>query len=106
MAEALTKRVCVLHEDYDVRIHRPGKWGNPFPVGPTGYTRPEAVRRYRDHVLGTPNLRRQLHRLYGKRLGCFCKPGELCHGDVLVELAEQVHHTGTLPKRTGFFKKR
>lgn len=99
-----TRRVCVLLEDCDVRVHRPGKWGNPFRIGPDG-NREAVIRRYREHILSTPHLMKQLPRLKGKRLGCFCKPGELCHGDVLVDLTEQLGKTGRLPKPSGFFRR-
>ncbi len=29
-----------------------------------------------------------LHLLHGKRIGCFCKP-KACHGDVLLQMAEE-----------------
>lgn len=98
-----TVRVCVKYEACDVPIHRPSKWGNPFPIGMDGMTRPQVVAKYRQHVLGSPHLLRQLHRLKGKRIGCYCEPGELCHGDVLIDLIEQQDKTGRTPKRTGFF---
>jgi hypothetical protein len=28
--------------------------------------------------------------LKGKRLGCFCKPGDPCHGDMLVRMVEEM----------------
>lgn len=102
---AETRRVCVLLEPCDVKVHRPGKWGNPFHTGPHGDKREEVIRRYRDHILSTPHLLKQLHRLKGKRLGCFCKPHQLCHGDVLVDLVEQLDKTGQLPKPRGFFRR-
>lgn len=42
-----------------------------------------AVEMYRLEIAGTLNL----ERLRGKNLACWCKPGEPCHADVLLELA-------------------
>jgi hypothetical protein len=53
-------------------------------------TRKEAINAYRDWILYSPDAEEQrskLHTLKGKTLGCWCKP-KSCHGDVLVELAD------------------
>lgn len=71
-------------EKYDVYIGRPSKWGNPFRVGVDG-TREEVVQKYREWVRSQPL---PFHELRGKTLGCWCHP-QLCHGDVLVELANE-----------------
>ena len=34
-------------------------------------------------------LSADLHELRGKDLACWCKPGEPCHADVLIEVANQ-----------------
>ena len=34
-------------------------------------------------------LREHLHELKGKNLACWCKPGEPCHADVLIALANE-----------------
>jgi hypothetical protein len=73
-------------EPYDVYIGRPSKWGNPFVIGEHG-DRAEVIRKYREHLLRSPELVASLHELRGKVLGCWCKP-KACHGDVLVELLE------------------
>lgn len=69
---------------YDVYIGRPGPWGNPFTIGRDG-SREDVIRRYRDWILGQPELLVRLEELRGKVLGCWCRP-RACHGDVLVEL--------------------
>ncbi|OGT54325.1 MAG: hypothetical protein A3E01_15280 [Gammaproteobacteria bacterium RIFCSPHIGHO2_12_FULL_63_22] len=69
---------------YDVSISRPSKWGNPFVIGRDG-AREEVIAKYREYILGRPDLLAALPELRGKRLGCWCAP-KACHGDVLVEL--------------------
>lgn len=99
-----------------VSVTRPGKWGNPFKIGgrykwgglvKTGIdgamlfmeafvedprfttitTAEQAIDWYRKYI-----ERRGLHEevkkeLRGKNLACFCKIGEPCHADVLLEIA-------------------
>jgi hypothetical protein len=64
-------------------------WGNPF-VGLRG-NRPEMVRRYREWLPGRAGLMTRLRagELTGRALGCWCAP-EPCHGDILLELAEEL----------------
>jgi len=57
---------------------------NPYPVEPNG--RDRAVALYREHVQNSPGLLSRLEELRGKTLGCWCKPDEACHGDVLIKL--------------------
>jgi hypothetical protein len=82
-------------EDYDVYIGRGSIWGNPYShkegtkAKHLVATREEAVEKYREYVLGNKFLLSQLHKLRGKRLGCFCAP-QACHGDVLAELADNL----------------
>lgn len=73
-------------ELYDVFIGRPSMWGNPFVSGCDG-SRSEVISKYKRWIQTQPHLMGQLHTLKGRRLGCFCKP-KMCHGDVLVELAD------------------
>ena len=101
-----------------VSITRPGRFGNPFSVnhldddraipywavikldGPTHkvlrrvHSRMEAlafaIRAFRLYAL--IRLHREpgwLDPLRGKNLACFCAIGALCHGDVLLELANR-----------------
>ena len=72
-------------------VSRPSRWGNPYRVGPyTGYpTAQAAVDRYRawlaEHAeLMYPIIREKLR---GKDLACWCKLGDPCHADVLLEIA-------------------
>lgn len=78
-------------------VARPSKWGNPWIVDPTRATNPpsnqyrataqECVDLYRDWLrwASPPDL--DLEDLRGRDLACWCKPGDPCHADVLLELA-------------------
>jgi hypothetical protein len=70
-----------------VYVARPSKWGNPFRVG-DGQTRSQTIAAYRSYVLRSA-LRQQIGELRGKNLACWCKPGEPCHADVLLKLANK-----------------
>jgi hypothetical protein len=80
-----------------VKVTRPGPWGNPFVIGDEGIPdAAEAVRRYREWWKLLPRmqpgmrlwvLNHRLPELRGKNLACWCKPGEPCHADVLLEIA-------------------
>jgi hypothetical protein len=93
-----------------VYVGRPTKWGNPFPVAAcieTGFADNEAdarrvcVEAFRDWLRGdtwaagaSPDwpkrrtvLLERLPELRGKDLACWCPPGQPCHADVLLELA-------------------
>ena len=54
----------------------------------TSRTAEEAVRLFRCEM---PEETREAARreLAGKNLACWCKPGEPCHGDVLLEIANE-----------------
>jgi len=76
-----------------VVVSRPSKWGNPFVVqfdphpDYSPQTAADAVKMYRAHVdkgLMRIKIRDELR---GKNLACWCKPGEPCHADVLLEIA-------------------
>lgn len=97
-----TKRVNVLTEEYDIAVHRPSKWGNPFRIK-NGQTRAQVLKKYREHILIQPHLMKQLYRLQGKRLACFCPKHKDCHADVLVELIEQTVERGRKLKTGGLF---
>lgn len=58
----------------------------PYRVGRDG-TRAEVVARYREYLLGRPDLLAEVPRLRGGRIGCWCAPLP-CHADVIAELAD------------------
>jgi hypothetical protein len=89
---------------YDVYCGRPGPWGNPFSsVNGTlakfkTKNREDSVEQFRKWLKFQPELvKRAITELTGKRLACFCKPGEACHVDVWVEVTE--HPDRFLPKK-------
>jgi DNA polymerase I-like protein with 3'-5' exonuclease and polymerase domains len=82
--------VNLRREEFDVRIDRTTKWGNPFHIGVDG-NRAEVIDKYRRWITHNKKLLACLSELDGKRLGCFCKP-EDCHGDVLAELLAELAH--------------
>lgn len=86
-----------------VSVCRPGKFGNPFVVGKTmllgmSWICPKdnesAVEMFRKYIekqfeLYPDYTKEKLHELRGKNLACWCKEGEPCHGDVLLEMANR-----------------
>lgn len=63
------------------------KWANPFIIGVHG-DREQVVQLHDAFIRAAPYwFKRELEELKGKRLACWCSP-EMCHGDVLAELAE------------------
>ena len=91
--------------DNTVNVARgPGRiWGNPFlfsKAEEAGSTRQGAVSAFQDWLSGNPwacgddkyeakraAILDRLPELRGKNLACWCKPGDPCHADVLLELA-------------------
>ena len=102
----ITKLVNMKNEPYDIYIGRGSKWGCPYTIIKDRPTlakeivdsKDEALSKYKEYVLASPELMDSLHELEGKTLGCFCKP-EKCHGDILLELI-------TKKKLQGYFKKK
>ena len=84
-----------------VKVSRPGRYGNPFPVGaegPQGMIAPDqesAVGLFRQMMFdgklraatGYPSDEDIRADLRGKNLACWCKIGTPCHVDVLIEIA-------------------
>lgn len=71
-----------------ITVARPSRWGNPFRVTPTR-TAAGAVAAFRTWMLGrlADDDGDPLAELRGKHLACWCRPGEPCHAEVLLELA-------------------
>lgn len=89
-----------------VSVARPAKWGNPFRIGwirATGsgldYREEQipdaetAVRFFREMIEESdrnyPSNAEIRAQLRGKNLACWCKPGEPCHADVLLDIANR-----------------
>jgi hypothetical protein len=95
-----TRRVCINDEDYDILICRPSIWGNKFTHIKNRRTRAEfvvdtvaeAIKQYEIALLENKDLMSKIPDLIGKRLGCTCKNGKPCHGDILVRLAENLRY--------------
>lgn len=66
-----------------VKVDRTTKWGNPFVVGVHG-TQTECVAQFREWIAKQAT---DLTPLRGKNLACWCRLGEPCHADVLLELS-------------------
>ena len=93
----MTVRVNI-KDKYDVLICRGTKWGNPYTHiknKPTLATyivnnRKDAINSYKEYILNGDGkyLLNSLHELKDKRIACYCKLNESCHGDILIELIE------------------
>ncbi len=77
-----------------VYVGRPSRWGNPFSVQELG--RAEAMRRFRELFERTAHRKKfryplaDIAILRGKDLGCWCRPDEACHADILIEFANRL----------------
>lgn len=60
-------------------------FGNPFKIGRDG-TREEVIEKFKDYffkkLTTDSNFRKEVHKLKGKILVCFCKPLP-CHADII-----------------------
>lgn len=98
-----------------VSVSRPSKWSNPYKIGSDlcllplvvlnrlkltedeqeggKVTRKIALEAYRIYLTcsawGKIVLEDAQKHLRGKDLACFCKVGEQCHGDILIELCNE-----------------
>lgn len=75
-----TTVVNIKKESDYVYIGRGSKWGNPFVMRNKTLEERDRVCDEYEKWFWTTNLIDSIHELYGKRLGCFCKPLR-CHGD-------------------------
>lgn len=101
-----------------IYVGRPSKWGNPWSVkraSESGLFSPDYVReavviefqewltrdvssndehlgywRRPDMIAKREYILSHLHELRGKNLACWCSPGQPCHADVLLRLANTV----------------
>ena len=99
-------RTTVVHvnrDSYDIRIDRPGPWSNPHKIErESKKARQAALMAFTVFVVSDDPkavwIRDNLHKLVGKRLGCWCAPkggvtsdDELvCHGQILARMAESI----------------
>ena len=79
-----------------VKVDRTTRFGNRFLIDDMG--RYDAVAAFRSYAGGELwddeyvradqlRLREDIKALRGKNLGCWCRPDQVCHADVLLELA-------------------
>ena len=68
-----------------VYVGRPTKWGNPFRAGRSPRRAVLAFKRvlhFHAAIVASAKIE-----LRGKNLACWCKIGDPCHADVLLEIA-------------------
>ena len=81
-----------------IYVGRPTMWGNPYRV--VDGNRESAIACYRKEIawalsgvncsaLWTARVKAGLTDLRGKDLACWCRLDQLCHADVLLELANK-----------------
>lgn len=74
-----------------VKVDRSTRWGNPSRIGDEGIAdAAHAVATFRAYTEGSDASFYRAHvrsHLAGRNLACWCKLGEPCHADVLLELA-------------------
>jgi|19_taG_2_1085344.scaffolds.fasta_scaffold00557_1 DNA-directed RNA polymerase subunit RPC12/RpoP len=81
------RTISVMEQDKHVYIGRPSRWGNPFSIGRDG-NRAEVIEKYRVWFFEQDErFFRDLEKLRGKSLVCFCAPLS-CHGDVIKEFLD------------------
>ena len=91
-----TRAVNLRKEPYDVFCGRGSLWGNHWThltlVRTKALyvvaTREEAIEAYEEWYETQPLLQKEIHRLKGLRLGCYCKP-KACHCDFLARKADE-----------------
>ncbi|WP_369123141.1 DUF4326 domain-containing protein [Nocardia blacklockiae] len=85
------------NDDRTVVVAEPSRWANPFRAGAhPGATREAVTAQFRAWLergddADAAAVRAALPELRGKDLACWCAPGDPCHGDVLLELANAGH---------------
>lgn len=75
--------------DNTVYVGRGSKFGNAFTI--EQYGREKTVQMFRNYI-GHPNSPHgfephEVEQLRGKNLACWCREDQVCHADVLLELA-------------------
>lgn len=83
--------------DFDIYIGRGSPFGNPFTHIKYGTqalyivdTIEEAIAEYEKWLLAQPELVAMIKKeLCGKTLGCYCNIPSLCHGAILLKIANE-----------------
>jgi hypothetical protein len=79
-----------------VFVGRPSRWGNPFVIGRDG-DRTAVVWKHRTWLFDPqrttgPTIAEVRRELRGRDLACWCVLDQLCHADVLLEIANGEHY--------------
>lgn len=91
------------NKHFDVRIDRQSKWGNRHYMKNESPAERDRVCDEHEAELwkkiydGDITLS-ELDELYGKRLGCWCKP-KRCHGDAIADAVEWAHRLMLILKK-------
>lgn len=79
-----------------VKVDRTTRWGNPYRIGDRYSIDGMKFGKVKDAQMAVDLFRRrhirgrtEIIHLRGKNLACWCKPGEPCHADVLLEIANR-----------------
>lgn len=78
-------------EEYRAAVYvgRPSEYGNRYTIGIHG-TREVCVAKFREYLMNRPELIAKVKReLRGRDLLCWCHPPKPCHGQVLLEVANE-----------------
>ncbi|NMA58553.1 DUF4326 domain-containing protein, partial [Clostridium cochlearium] len=91
-----TRVVHCKKSNYDIYIGRPSPWGNPYGTKEDSKAsiivkdRQTSLLNYAKYIGLNKELQDNLYKLEGKILACWCSPDLPCHGNILVELLEDV----------------
>ena len=76
--------------------HVPATWGNPYrPEDYESNGRDCCIKDFHIYFLKSRKLKKNVHLLKGKTLGCFCIPFN-CHGHILAKYADETNEQGVL----------
>jgi hypothetical protein len=90
-----TRKKNYIMPDNAVYVGRPTKWGNPFRIGKEAEDAKDAVELYKEYLQDNVGIRTRAQvELKGKNLVCWCKPGQPCHADILLKVANAERSTG------------
>lgn len=67
--------------------YKKSKWCNPFPVKEFGLDK--FLQMFKEHILKVDYLD-DIKELKNKKLGCWCKIGDRCHVDILIEIISMI----------------
>ncbi len=97
-----------IKDDYDIIVDRSTKWGNPFSHKEKtralfkSKSRMDSINQYKKWILygEGKHLLNDLFELRGKRIACWCRYNQSCHGDILADLVNNIYYNNL----NNFFK--